>query len=70
MYEYNGKQYSIQEIESLAKKAGYDDYLSYIDDYPGFKEVEETIKSLSEYGLIKCYPPKPLEEVFSARHLF
>ena len=43
MYEYNGKQYSIQEIESLAKKAGYDDYLSYIDDYPGFKEVEETI---------------------------
>ena len=68
MYEYNGKQYSIQEIESLAKKAGYDDYLSYIDDYPGFKEVEETIiedastetEQLPGVGL--DFQPGPAEE--------
>ena len=43
MYEYNGKPYSIQQIEQLAQEAGYTNYLDFINDNPGFKEIQENL---------------------------
>ena len=54
MYEYNGNEYSIEDIEQLAQESGYDDYTKYLEENPEFVLNEKN--KVEDPGL-KEFPP-------------
>ena len=66
MYTYNGKEYSLEQIQKMATDNGYgEDYQTYLDDHPDFKEsgleVEEPTKVEKLPGIGLDFQPGPAE---------